>query len=99
MEILQLVNIEMKSIDSNAEVILFGSRARGDYQEDSDWDLLILLSRPVDRQVSELILERLYNIELQTNSVLSSIVHTKSEWEDRSVTPLYSIIQNEGIRA
>jgi predicted nucleotidyltransferase len=99
MEILQLVNIEMKSIDSNAEVILFGSRARGDYQEDSDWDLLILLSRPVDRQVSELILERLYNIELQTNSVLSSIVHTKSEWKDRSVTPLYSIIQNEGIRA
>ena len=25
--------------DENASVILFGSRARGDYREDSDWDI------------------------------------------------------------
>ena len=25
---------------------LYGSRARGDYQEDSDWDLLLLLDKP-----------------------------------------------------
>ena len=27
----------------NAKVILFGSQARGDYHEGSDWDILILL--------------------------------------------------------
>ncbi len=25
---------------------LYGSRARGDYHEDSDWDLLLLLDKP-----------------------------------------------------
>ena len=29
----------------NAKVILFGSQARGDYHEGSDWDILILLEK------------------------------------------------------
>ncbi len=29
----------------NAKVILFGSQARGDYHEGSDWDILILLDK------------------------------------------------------
>ncbi len=99
MDLHQLVKLELKDIDPNAEVILFGSRARGDFREDSDWDLLILLSRPLDRRLNDLILEKLYEIELQSNTVVSSIIHTKSDWEDRSVTPLYSVIKKEGIRA
>ena len=31
--------------DPNAEAILFGSRARGDFKPDSDWDILILVNR------------------------------------------------------
>jgi len=98
MDFHQLVKQEMKSIDPNAEVILFGSRARGDFREDSDWDFLIILYRDLDQQLNELILEKLYEIELRTDSVLSSIIHTKSEWESLSVTPLYCIIKKEGIR-
>ncbi|HZV69302.1 MAG TPA: nucleotidyltransferase domain-containing protein [Saprospiraceae bacterium] len=99
MDLLQLVKNEIKGIDPNAEVILFGSRARGDFREDSDWDFLILLNVHLDQSRKELILEKLYEIELQTDFILSSIIHTKTEWEDRSVTPLYSIIKQEGIRA
>ena len=99
MDLHQLVKQEMKSLDPQAEVILFGSRARGDFRNDSDWDFLILFRRNLDRQLRELILEKLYEIELQTNSVISNIIHTNSEWEDRSITPLYAIIHEEGIRA
>lgn len=99
MDLHQLVKKELKSIDPNAEVILYGSRARGDFKEDSDWDFLILLSRSLDRRLNDLILGKLYEIELQSDAVLSSIIHTKSDWEERSVTPLYSIIKKEGIRA
>ena len=29
------------------KIILFGSRARGDYREDSDWDLLIVIKEEI----------------------------------------------------
>ena len=30
-------------------IILFGSRARGDYTEDSDWDILLVTEESIDR--------------------------------------------------
>ncbi len=47
MDIVNLVKQEVIKIDPKAEVFLFGSRARGDFRKDSDWDFLILLNRPL----------------------------------------------------
>lgn len=99
MNIVKLVKQEVMKIDPKAEVILFGSRARGDYRKDSDWDFLILLNQPLTKDLKEFILDKLYDLELQTDSVISTIIHTKSEWEDRAVTPIYQIIKKEGKRA
>jgi predicted nucleotidyltransferase len=99
MNIVKLVKQEVIKIDRNAEVILFGSRARGDYRKDSDWDFLILLNQPLTKDLKEFILDKLYDLELQTDSVISTIIHTKTEWEERSVTPIYQVIQKEGKRA
>ena len=35
------------------KIILFGSRARGDYREDSDWDVLIVTERKLDKKTEE----------------------------------------------
>ena len=32
------------------KIILFGSRARGHYKEDSDWDILVVTRRKLDRK-------------------------------------------------
>lgn len=32
------------------DIILFGSRARGDFKADSDWDVLVVLSRSIGRK-------------------------------------------------
>lgn len=37
-----LVKNQLLLVDGTASVILFGSRARGDAANDSDWDFLIL---------------------------------------------------------
>ncbi len=100
MNIPQLVKKEVNQIVPKSEVILFGSRARNDFRSDSDWDFLILLDVPqLDKKTKNEIWDRLYEIELKTDSVISSIIHTQSEWKKRSVTPIYQIIEEEGIAA
>ena len=38
-------NVAMKLKPENGKIILFGSQARGEAREDSDWDILILLDK------------------------------------------------------
>ncbi len=42
---LNKIKEQVSKEDENASVILFGSRARGDYREDSDWDILVLTKK------------------------------------------------------
>jgi uncharacterized protein len=89
----------VREIDSSAEVILYGSRARGDAKKDSDWDILILENKPVvtlkDEQKFR---HRLYDIGLETEQSISVFAYSKKEWETRySIMPLYKNIKQEGI--
>ena len=94
-----LVKSTITNFHPGGEVILFGSRARGDHQPDSDWDFLILLEQPVSRADKTAILDALYELELETETVISALVISKPEWHKRSVMPLYQNIQQEGVAA
>jgi len=61
-----MVRNSISSIDPNAEVILYGSRARGDERIDSDWDILILTDYPVNLQTKRISRDKLYDLELVT---------------------------------
>ncbi|MEW6556124.1 MAG: nucleotidyltransferase domain-containing protein [Elusimicrobiota bacterium] len=89
----------IKNIEPSAEVILYGSRARGDASEEADYDLLVLVDGEVSLKREDLICRQLYPIELETGKVLSAIVHGRQQWN----TPLYRAmpfhqnIEKEGI--
>ncbi len=99
MKIEALVKHEVRKIDPHAEVILFGSRARGDFRNDSDWDFLVLIQKPLTPELKFRILDSLYDLELSCDAVISPLIHSRTEWEQRSVTPLYQAIQKEGKQA
>ena len=86
------------SLDNDAEIMLFGSRARGDFKSTSDWDFLILLQKKATEDFKEIIRNNLFDLELESNEVVSSIIHQKKSWEELNITPLYKIIQKEGIK-
>ncbi len=98
-ELLKRVKSAVQALEPKAEVILYGSRARGTARADSDWDFLILLPEPVDRILEMEIKDCLYDIELETDTVLSSIIRGKQEWLSRryEVMPLRQEIERDGM--
>lgn len=97
--VLNKIKSIIKQIDPQAEVILYGSRARGDERPDSDWDLLILVNTKADLDYERIFRHKLFDLELELEQSFSVTVHNKNEWELKHwVTPLYQNIAREGIR-
>ena len=87
-------------IEPDAEIILYGSRSRGDADENSDWDLLILVSGPSNEKRTDRIRHRLYELEWETGQVLSSIVRSRKDWDSEryQTLPFHQRVEQEGIR-
>ena len=92
------VKKKVKAIDPKADIILFGSRARNDAKEDSDWDFLILTTLPVTNELRQLILRNIMELELESEQTISVLIRLKNEWDSYKVTPLYKNIAREGIQ-
>jgi uncharacterized protein len=93
----QLVKKKVHSLDPEAKVILFGSRARGDARKDSDWDFLILLPHAVTPSDKRKICDLLYDIELETEQVITSIVEGMKMWEAYEETAFFKNVKREGV--
>ena len=94
-----LIRKYVSEIDPEAEVILYGSRARGDDRKDSDWDILILTPYPVDPETERQFIHKLYDLELNTGESFSVFVYSKKEWNEKHrISPFYHNVRKEGIR-
>jgi len=58
--IISLIKQKVRETDPSAEIILYGSRARGDEKEFSDWDILILTKYPVTYKEEQKFRKTLY---------------------------------------
>lgn len=97
-EILLKIREAVRKIEPKSEIILFGSRARGDERADSDWDILILIPGAVDIKTEQRFRHALFHIELDFGEAISTFVHSKEDWEKKfRVTPLYQNIKTEGV--
>lgn len=88
----------VKPFDPDVDVILFGSRARGDYREQSDWDFLILTSMKIDWRKKREIHNAIFCVELDTSAAISPLIYSKPEWETQVVTDIYKNIAEEGVQ-
>lgn len=96
--ITHIIRQTINDIDPHAEVILYGSRARGDEKTDSDWDILILTDYAVDLNTEQKFRDKLYDLELETGEPFSVFVYSKKEWTTKQrITPFYENVNQEGI--
>ncbi len=90
----------VREIEPDAEIILYGSRSRGDAVSESDWDLLILVDGPINDERTDTIRHKLYEVEWDSGHVISSIIRNREEWnsERYHAMPFYHRIEEEGIK-
>lgn len=79
--------------------MLFGSIVRGEADEESDVDLLIVLKELPDHQARNRISHLILDINLKYDMNLSELIVDRQSWDHGlpSVLPIYERIEEEGI--
>jgi predicted nucleotidyltransferase len=98
-KVANLIRQCINRVDEKAEVILFGSRARGDEHQGSDWDIVVLTDYPVNLEKEMQFREYIYDLELERGEHFSLFFYSKKEWVTKyKITPLYQSVSLEGIQ-
>lgn len=99
-KLIEQIRHAVHEVEPGAEIILYGSRSRGDALTESDWDLLVLVDGPLDDERIDRVRHRLYEIEWETGEVISSIVRDREEWNSApyQAMPFHQRVEQEGRR-
>ena len=97
--ILEKCRKEISNIEPKADVILFGSRARGDAEPESDYDIIIFTDHEATLKREDTFRCQLYPIELETGAVITVMLVTKKDWDSplQKAMPLYQNIRRDGL--
>ena len=81
------------------KIILFGSRARGDAQTDSDMDVLLVLRDPPTEEIEDYIHDCAWEAGIDHSVVVVPIVYSRQEWEEgpEQSSLLALAVQRDGI--
>ena len=81
------------------DLVLYGSTARGDADDESDVDIMIVLSEPISRFKRHEITDIVFDANLQFGTNFSTLVVDQESWDTgmMSVLPLRDEIIRDGI--
>jgi predicted nucleotidyltransferase len=82
-------------------VVLFGSKAKGTDQEDSDIDLLVLTSRRLKWRERDELTDSLFDLQLSADVVFNTMVLATADWTHGPyrVLPIHAEIERSGAAA
>jgi uncharacterized protein len=97
---LKQIKQNVLEVDPTAQVWLYGSRAKGNAREDSDWDILVLSSKDkLSFKEEESFMDHICDLMVKTGQTIQLFAYGIKDWHTRhSITPFYKNIESEGIQ-
>jgi predicted nucleotidyltransferase len=82
-----------------AQVLLYGSVARGSKESGSDYDILILTDEPLSKEEERAVESAIFDLELQREVVLATIYYSRDEWNSPivRVSPFHNQVERDAI--
>jgi len=82
-----------------ADVVLYGSVARGVQEQDSDYDVLVLTDRPLSKDLERAVERAILGLELDRGIVVSTIYYTREEWDTPvvRVSPFHAEVERDAV--
>ncbi len=94
----QIKAVARDAAPKGSQVLLFGSRARGEAQKGSDWDILIVLPKNrLEQSDYDEVSFPFVELGWRVNERINPIMYTQSEWKANSITPFYDNVIRDGI--
>jgi len=85
-------------VPRNSKIILFGSQARGDAHDGSDWDVLVLLDKEqITLAEYDDVSYPMTELGWDMGESINTILYTKREWEKDIANPFVINVNREGI--
>ena len=97
-QVLDLIRATVREKEPDAQIILYGSRARGDAREDSDWDVVILLNKPpMTHQNRYRVAYDLWSKGQDVQEEINAFVYTNEQWDSAPPSLFKHNVREEGI--
>lgn len=98
-KVLELIRTTVRATEPDAQIILYGSRARGDSREDSDWDVIVILNKPpMPHYLRSEIACDLWDKGFDIGEEINAFVYTIDQWNSAPPSLFKYNIREEGIQ-
>ncbi|MBP3844646.1 MAG: nucleotidyltransferase domain-containing protein [Prevotella sp.] len=92
----RIKQIAMEILPKGSSLYLYGSRARGDFHEESDWDLLVLLNKPNrEKDDWDNYAFPFTNMGWDIGEDISARCFTRDEWQNSPHTMFYYNVEED----
>ena len=96
-KVLDMIRTTVRDKEPDAQIILYGSRARGDAREDSD--IVVLLNKPqMPHEERYAIAYDLWDKAQDYGEEINTLVYTKDQWNDAPPSLFKYNVREEGIQ-